>query len=122
MSPMGMFTVKIHRQPIVDTNTAPRPGPTIAAIAHILPKKPCRRARWRKGKTSATTVKTSGWRQPAPMPWTARKAISKGIEGLAAQSADAPTNIEMPASKTRRRPCRSARRPQIGTVVVAVIR
>ncbi len=67
-------------------------------------------------------VKTSGWMQPAPIPWRVRKAISQPMAGLAAQSTEATTNRAIPISSTRRRPCRSAVRPQSGTLVVAVIR
>jgi hypothetical protein len=67
-------------------------------------------------------VNTSGWMQPAPIPCSVRNAISQPMPGLAAQSAEATMKISNPASRTGRRPRMSARRPQMGTVVVAVMR
>ena len=58
---------KIQRQPMVDTKSAPRAGPMIAAIAHMLLKRPDRGARCLSGKMSPRMVKTTGWIQPAPI-------------------------------------------------------
>ena len=117
-----MLMVKIQRQPMVDTKSAPSAGPTIEAIAHMLLKRPCSRARCWNGKMSPMTVNTTGWMQPAPIPCRERNTISQAMPGLAAQSAEATMKIRRPASRTGRRPRMSARRPHMGTVVVAVMR
>ena len=102
--PIGRLIRKIHRQPMVETKTAPSAGPITAATAHMLLKKPCSRARCGKGKMSPTSVKTTGWMQPAPTPCRVRKAMSAGMPGLAAHSMEAITKIAIPVSSTRRRP------------------
>ena len=69
------------------------------------------RARLPGGKPWRTSASDAGTIAAAPTPWIARAAISTPTEGAAAASAEARVKITIPATYTRRRPYRSAKRP-----------
>jgi len=55
--------------------------------------------------------KVGGRVAPAPSPWTAREAMSRGIDHAAPQSTDPARNSAMPTSMTGLRPSASASFP-----------
>ncbi len=100
----------------------PTAGPTTADIPHTLAMYPCTRARSATEYRSPTTVMLTGWIAPAPRPWTARPAMSTGIEGAAAHRTDPARKRAIPQNSTGRRPKLSASRPYSGVVTAEVSR
>lgn len=63
-----------------------------------------------------------GWTAPAPMPCTARAAISTGMLHATPHSTEPTRNAAMPKNITGRRPRTSANLPYSGTVTAWVSR
>ena len=70
-------------------------------------KMPSARARCSGAYAALSSVIPSGMTSAAPVPWTARAAISRPTFGASAHAADAPEKIASPAVNIRRRPNRS---------------
>ena len=106
-SPIGTLIQKIHCHASPSATAPPITGP----LATARPVRPCSAPiaapRFSGGKAAPTSVSESGMTAAAPMPWTARAAISVPASGASAQAADANENKARPATKIRRRPKRS---------------
>ncbi len=67
-------------------------------------------------------VIATGWIEPAPTPWTSRKAISDGIDHASPQRIEPTRKIAIPICITVLRPMRSASLPNTTVVAVCVSR
>ena len=72
----GSDTKKFQRQPHASVMTPPSSGPPIVASAMTAPNRPMYRPRSRGLMMSAMSTWLRAARPPAPIPCTARKAIS----------------------------------------------
>ena len=86
-------------------------GPRPEARAADAPHSPMACERRSGGKASTTSASDAGTRIAAPSAWTTRKAMSIPTPGAIAQSTEARVNSPTPTVNARRRPSRSASRP-----------
>jgi len=110
-TPIGTFTRNTQRQSTRSTMTPPSDGPLAAATAPTAPHTPTAVARIVGGNSARTSASEAGSISEAPIAWTARAAISTPSVGAAPQMAEAAQKTSRPAKKIRRRPTRSATRP-----------
>ena len=94
----------------------PAIGPRATATPVVAPQMPMALARWtRSGKTFATIDRVTGKMTAAPIPATARHAVSSAGDSLPAPASEAAANTASPPSRKRRRPKRSLRLPAAST-------
>ena len=105
--PMGTLIQKIHCQDAESVTAPPMTGPSAAPRPTMAPQRPSARPRRCGGVTLAMRVRVSGMTIAAPMPWTARAAISVSMLGASAAAALAAVNTVTPMISRRRRPNRS---------------
>ena len=95
---------KIARQPTVSISQPPSTGPTAPAIAPAAAQKPTARLRAAPSKAPPSTARLLGSIIAAPIPCTARAAISQARLGAAAQAAEPAAKATMPITSSRRLP------------------
>jgi hypothetical protein len=108
-SPMGTFSQKIHCQAIPCTTAPPTSGPMATPKPLTADQNPRASPRRSRGTASDSSVSVSGSTIAAPMPCTARAAISASTLGASAAAAEEAVNSERPTTNMRRRPKRSPR-------------
>ena len=118
--PRGRLTKKIHRQLTLSTITPPTSGPRIAAIPHIDENNPKYFPRSRGGTMSPTVAKVRPQIPPPPIPWSARAAMSWGMDWAAPQSNEAKRNRAMVKRSNRLRPYKSLSLPRSKVAMVDV--
>ena len=104
---MGTLTQKIQCQSRPWVTAPPTSGPLATARPPIPPQMPITVPRRAGGKADVRMVRLTGMTTAAPIPWTARAAISIPADGARAQAADAAVKVASPTAKSRRRPNRS---------------
>ncbi|MNG07975.1 hypothetical protein D3C84_913040 [compost metagenome] len=82
-------------------------------IADIVPSTPIALPIFSLGTAPLTSAMVSAIMVAAPMPCTARAAISNHRLGASAHRSEATVNSAMPISSNRRRPRRSPSRPTL---------
>ncbi|MNS80513.1 hypothetical protein D3C72_1141940 [compost metagenome] len=112
-TPKGRFNRKIPCQPTWAINTPPSVGPSEVPIADIVPSTPIALPIFSLGTAPLTSAMVSAIMVAAPMPCTARAAISNHRLGARAHRSEATVNSAMPISSNRRRPRRSPSRPTL---------
>src|SRR5690242_777887 len=108
--PIGMLMKKTHRQ-LSWTRLPPMTGPNAAPIAPNADQVPIAAALELAGTEASSSESEAGTISPAPPAWTILAPISAAAEGAAPHSREPSVNVARPATKTRRRPTRSAHRP-----------
>ncbi len=111
-SPTGTLTRNAQRQLPHSTRAPPIGGPSPAATAALAPHSPTAWARREAGKASITRAREAGISMAAPRACTTRASTRNGTDPAAAHSREAATKRPSPVVYSRRRPMRSARRPQ----------
>ncbi len=109
--PIGMFRTNTARQSISLTSRPPSEGPAAAAMDPAAPQIPMASARFSAGVSDRTSPSAAGIMPAAPMPWTARAAMSSSTLGATAQAKDATLNNATDHRNSLRRPRTSAKRP-----------
>ncbi len=114
-SPIGTFTRKMgrHRLPSrsAETSTPPSTCPTTAAIPPVAPNQPTARDRDDAVPVAWIVARVCGTISAAAAPCSTRAATSAGAVGARPQSRLVTVNAAIPATKSRRRPKASPRRP-----------
>jgi hypothetical protein len=111
-APTGTLTKKIHSQPRYFVRIPPNRTPAAAPDPPSAPQIPS--ALFRSGpsrKVVVTIERAAGEMIAAPIPCTARAAISTAAPDASPHVSDASVNRIRPATNIRRRPSRSANRP-----------
>src|SRR5215472_16039264 len=108
--PTGTLIQNTQRQ-LSWTKLPPITGPSAAPSAPNADQVPIALARPDAGTFANSRESEAGTIRPAPAAWMIRAAISSGTLGDSPQSADPTVKPIKPATKTRRRPTRSAHRP-----------
>ncbi len=108
--PIGRLTRKIQRHESV-TSRPPNGAPDDAATAATPAQAPTTRLCWRAGKVGSSRPSEAGTMLAAPAAWTTRPSTSTSSEGATAHRTEPAVNTTTPASRNRRRPKWSARRP-----------
>ena len=109
----GRLMKKIACQPTCSVRKPPTTGPIDSARAETPAQVPIALPRSEAGKALVTIESVAGIISAAPMPWTAREAIS--ISELTARPAVAEVRakITTPSRNIDRRPKMSPRRPPV---------
>ena len=102
---------KIQRQLPVSVSSPPIGGPSAAATEPTAPQAAIAGAHRWGGKAASSSPSAAGIMAAAAAPCTARAAISAPADGATAHQADATANAAVAVRYTRRRPSRSAARP-----------
>src|SRR5580765_187658 len=110
-APTGTLARNTARQSHAWTRRAAAVGPTAAARAAMAPQTATATGTRAGGKTERTTAREAGTSAAAPRAWITRKATSRLALGAKAQSTEASVKATRPIRNTRRRPNRSAIRP-----------
>jgi hypothetical protein len=104
-SPIGTLTAKTHSQPgpllITPPSTQPDAPPPAAAAVQTAS---ARERAGPSGSVATNRASADGATSAAPVPCTARAAISAPALGASAQAAEAAVKISRPARNARRRP------------------
>ena len=103
---------KIHDQLNALVSAPPSRTPAAPPLPEAAPQMP--RARLRSRPSSKVVVRierAAGESSAAPRPWSERKAISEPSDHASPSSSELTVKSTMPATKSRRRPSRSASRP-----------
>ena len=111
-APIGMLTRNTSRQSSTLTSRPPSEGPRPAEPAATADSSatPCERRSG--GKACSTRASEEGTSSAAPSACRTRKATRVSTEGATAHSSDAAVNSSSPRMNIRRRPRRSAIRPE----------
>jgi hypothetical protein len=97
---------------MVSVMIAPRMRPAASALAPTAPHTPSARLRWSGSSNDVVMIDSAaGVTNAAPMPCTARMAISSPGDSAKPPISDAAVNSAMPEANTARRPRTSAMRP-----------
>ena len=92
------------RQEIVSTSHPPSTGPIAAVMALKPDQVPMARPRSSSANELLMIARLPGTRNAAPIPWTARAAISCPMLEANPQAAEATAKIATPITKILRRP------------------
>ena len=106
-SPIGTLIQKIHCQESPSTTAPPTSGPIATARPLMPPHAPSATPRRSAGTAFERMVRVNGITIAAPMPWTARAAISRFMLGASAAAAEATVKSASPITNIRLRPKRS---------------
>ncbi len=109
--PIGTLSRKAQRQEKWSTRKPPTTGPMAAVMPLNADQVPMARPRSASGKPAPSSARLPGTSSAAPMPCSARAAISWPVSCAAAQAADASTNTATPSRNMRLRPKRSPSAP-----------
>ena len=96
--PIGTLSQKIHVQSMPSTTAPPTSGPLATASPVMALKMPIAAPRRSGGKAALRSARPSGITNAAPMPCSARPAISQPMSGASAQPADASVKRATPAA------------------------
>jgi hypothetical protein len=110
-APIGTLMRKISRQSDASINRAPTEGPNAAPNAPIAPQTPIATPRFARGNWGSTMAREAGVNSAPPTACTTRAAINAPALGASPHSADPTRNPTTPVMNMRRRPRRSASRP-----------
>ena len=105
--PIGTLIQKIQCHELSWITAPPTSGPSATAIPLIPDHTPSASPRCCGGNASASSVSVSGVAIAAPIPCSARAAISRSLDGASADAAEATVNSAIPAMNIRLRPKRS---------------
>lgn len=109
----GALIQNTDRQPKPAMRAPPVTGPAAMLSPKTDAQTPIACARSLGSGIALTTIaRATGLSIEAPIPWTARAAISTPTEGAIAQTSEAAPNTTRPTWNTRRRPSRSASAPE----------
>nr|WP_231947790.1 hypothetical protein [Jiangella sp. DSM 45060] len=112
-SPIGTLMKNTHSHPSSDVMTPPISSPAVAPNPPRPPHTPSARLRSAPSGKVATTIDSAvGAMIAADTPCTARAATSTSPDHARPQNSDDATKSTSPAMNTRRRPNRSAIRPE----------
>ena len=111
----GTLIQKINRQSAWSASQPPTSGPTMPKMAPAPAQVPKALPRSSGGKAAPIRARAPGVSRAAPIPWTARPAISSWTVGARPQAMEARAKMATPIRKTRRRPNRSPAAPPIRT-------
>jgi hypothetical protein len=112
MTPSGMFTQKIDRQPRLSTSRPPRSGPAAMATPKAAPQIPTARARSLGSRNVLTMIDiATGLSIEPPIACNARDATSTRAFGATLQSNEPILKATSPTWNVLRRPKRSAIAP-----------
>ncbi len=98
----------------------PSSGPIARAIAETPAQMPIAVPRSRAGKVAEMIESVEGIISAAPMPWTARAAISSAAPEESPQASDESVKTARPIAKISRRPSRSPSFPPVSRSVAKV--
>ena len=114
-APIGTFTKKIELQPACSVRRPPTSGPIASAVAETPTQIPIAVPRCRGGNAAVMIDSVAGFMSAAPTPCTTRAPIRKSALGASAHASEEPAKTASPATKTRRRPRRSASFPPVSS-------
>ena len=109
-TPTGTLIQNTQRQ-LTCTSAPPITGPRAAPRAPSADQVPRALGRTGGGTAASSSDSDAGTIAPAPAAWITRAAISAATPGASPHSTDPRLNPASPATKSRRRPTRSAHRP-----------
>jgi hypothetical protein len=109
-SPTGTLIQNTQRQ-LSCTRLPPITGPRAAPRAPRADQVPRALVRTDGGTAASRSESDAGTIAPAPAAWMTRATISAATPGASPHSTDPAVNPASPATKSRRRPIRSAHRP-----------
>src|SRR5262245_19664593 len=108
--PIGMLIRNTHRQ-LSWTSAPPTTGPSAAPIAPKADHVPMAAVLPRAGTQASKSDSEAGAIIPAPAAWMILAPMRAGTDGVMPHSSDPAVKADKPATRTRRRPIRSAHRP-----------
>src|SRR5262245_16604690 len=112
IAPAGTLTKKIHDQPKALVSAPPSRTPAAAPLPEAAPQTPSARLRSRPSANVVVRMdRAAGESNAAPSPWRARKPIREPSDQARPLRSELTVKRTSPATKTRRRPSRSASRP-----------
>ena len=122
ISPTGMLTQKMLRQPTAAVSTPPKTGPSAMLTPNMVTQTPIAQARSARPLNTLEMMETAtGLSIDPPIAWSTRNAISQPRLGATEHSAELTVNTISPARKTWRRPNRSAVAPADMTRLASTI-
>ncbi len=108
---IGTLTRNTHRHPAASTKTAPAVGPMAAANPAMAPQIPIAVSRRLPSTACKIRASEAGINNAPPIPWITRAVIRTASDGARPDNNEPVVKIHNPATKTRRRPLRSASQP-----------
>jgi hypothetical protein len=110
-APIGTLSRKAQRHEKWSTRKPPTTGPIAAVMPLNADHVPIARPRLASGKLAPSSARLPGTSSAAPMPCSARAAISWPVSCAAAHAADIAVKTTTPTRNTRLRPKRSPSAP-----------
>jgi hypothetical protein len=111
-SPRSSAGITLSGPVLAGVNTNGRENPTIRQVVPALASTPIAPPRHSGGMIAVAFASASGWVSGAPAPCTSRATINASSDGATAQASDDTPKTAIPSRNSRRRPKRSASRPE----------